>query len=133
MLKSTHKYIRELLGTKLKYKPGIVMGGKHPEHDCGLSRSIAYFLEPLIVLGLFGKKSLSIRLKGITNDSKDPSVDTFRSTTLPLLKRFGVPSEGLELKTESRGVAPKGGGEVILSVPIVHNSLKQSHGLMKVW
>ncbi|KVI07436.1 RNA 3'-terminal phosphate cyclase, partial [Cynara cardunculus var. scolymus] len=111
-------------GTKLKYKPGIVMGGKHLEHDCGLSRSIGYFLEPLIVLGLFGKKSLSIRLKGITNDSKDPSVDTFRSTTLPLLKRFGVPSEGLELKIESRGVAPKGGGEVILSVPIVHNSLK---------
>lgn len=63
-------------------------------------------------------------LSGITNDPKDPSVDTFRSTTLPLLKRFGVPSEGLELKIESRGVAPKGGGEVTLSVPIVHNSLK---------
>ncbi|KAM7523502.1 hypothetical protein LguiA_013404 [Lonicera macranthoides] len=110
-------------GTKLKYKPGIVMGGKHLVHDCGVSRSIGYFLEPLIVLGLFGKKPLSIRLKGITNDSKDPSVDTFRSTTLPLLKRFGVPSEGLELKIESRGVAPNGGGEVILSVPIVHDSL----------
>jgi RNA 3'-terminal phosphate cyclase-like protein len=110
-------------GTKLKYKPGIVMGGKHLEHDCGVSRSIGYFLEPLIVLALFGKKSLSIRLKGITNDLKDPSVDTFRSTTLPLLKRFGVPSEGLELKVESRGVAPKGGGEVILSVPIIYNSL----------
>ncbi|KAL8233452.1 hypothetical protein R6Q59_019552 [Mikania micrantha] len=81
-------------GTKLKYKPGIVMGGRYLEHDCGLSRSIGYFLEPLIVLGLFGKKPLSIKLKGITNDSKDPSVDTFRSTTLPLLKRFGVPSEG---------------------------------------
>lgn len=65
-------------------------------------------------------------LSGITNDSKDPSVDTFRSTTLPLLKRFGVPSEGLELKIESRGVAPNGGGEVILSVPIVYNSLTVS-------
>ncbi|KAL8199926.1 hypothetical protein R6Q57_013494 [Mikania cordata] len=110
-------------GTKLKYKPGIVMGGRYLEHDCGLSRSIGYFLEPLIVLGLFGKKPLSIKLKGITNDSKDPSVDTFRSTTLPLLKRFGVPSEGLELKIENRGVAPKGGGVVTLSVPIIHNSL----------
>ncbi|XP_076947820.1 putative RNA 3'-terminal phosphate cyclase-like protein [Bidens hawaiensis] len=111
-------------GTKLKYKPGIVMGGRYLEHDCGLSRSIGYFLEPLIVLGLFGKKPLSIKLKGITNDSKDPSVDTFRSTTIPLLKRFGVPSEGLDLKIVNRGVAPKGGGEVILSVPIVHDSLK---------
>ena len=63
-------------------------------------------------------------LSGITNDPKDPSVDTFRSTTLPLLKRFGVPSEGLELKILSRGVAPLGGGEVTLSVPIIHSSLK---------
>ncbi|XP_047311107.1 probable RNA 3'-terminal phosphate cyclase-like protein [Impatiens glandulifera] len=111
-------------GTKLKYKPGIVMGGKHLVHDCGLSRSIGYFLEPLIVLGLFGKKPLSIRLKGITNNSKDPSVDTFRTTTLPLLKRFGVPAEGLDLKVEARGVPPYGGGEVLLSVPMVEHSLK---------
>ncbi|KAL7100838.1 hypothetical protein ACP275_08G019700 [Erythranthe tilingii] len=111
-------------GTSLKYKPGIVMGGRHLVHDCGTSRSIGYFLEPLILLGLFGKKPLSIRLKGITNDSKDPCVDTFRSTTLPMLKQFGVPSEGLELKIESRGVPPLGGGEVVLSVPIIQDSLK---------
>jgi RNA 3'-terminal phosphate cyclase-like protein len=60
-------------------------------------------------------------LLGITNDPKDPSVDTFRSTTIPLLKRFGVPSEGLDLKIESRGSAPHGGGEVVLSVPIVQS------------
>lgn len=110
-------------GTKLKYKPGIVVGGKNLVHDCGVSRAIGYFLEPLIVLSLFGKKPTLIRLKGITNDSKDPSVDTFRSTTLPILKRFGVPSEGLDLKIESRGVPPNGGGEVVLAVPIVYNSL----------
>ncbi|KAK9271604.1 hypothetical protein L1049_001966 [Liquidambar formosana] len=110
-------------GTKLKYKPGIVMGGRQLVHDCGVSRSIGYFLEPLIVLGLFGKKPLSIRLKGITNDSKDPCIDTFRSTTLPMLKRFGVPPEGLELKIESRGAPPHGGGEVVLSIPILQNSL----------
>ncbi|KAK2640840.1 hypothetical protein Ddye_022603 [Dipteronia dyeriana] len=106
-------------GTKLRYKPGIVMGGKNIVHDCGVSRSIGYFLEPLILVALFGKKPLSIRLKGITNDSKDPSVDTFRSTTMPMLKRFGVPAEGLELKIESRGAPPHGGGEVILTVPTV--------------
>ncbi|GKV14078.1 hypothetical protein SLEP1_g24999 [Rubroshorea leprosula] len=106
-------------GTKFKYKPGIVMGGRNLVHDCGVTRSIGYFLEPLVVLGLFAKKPLSIRLKGITNDSKDPSIDTFLSTTLPLLKRFGVPSEGLVLKIESRGVPPRGGGEVLLSVPVI--------------
>ncbi|XP_062082478.1 probable RNA 3'-terminal phosphate cyclase-like protein [Humulus lupulus] len=106
-------------GTKLKYKPGIVMGGKSIVHDCGVSRSIGYFMEPILLLGLFSKKPLTIRLKGITNDSKDPSIDTFQSTALPILKRFGVPSEGLKLKIESRGAPPQGGGEVVLSIPTV--------------
>ncbi|KAK7319602.1 hypothetical protein RJT34_04325 [Clitoria ternatea] len=109
-------------GTKLKYKPGTIVGGRqHRAHDCGVSRSIAYFLEPLIVLCLFAKQPLTITLKGITNDSKDPSVDAFKSAALPILKRFGVPSEGLELKIESRGVPPKGGGEVVLSLPVVQS------------
>jgi len=65
------------------------------------------------VLGLFGKKPLSIRLKGITNDSRDPSVDTIRSTTLNILKRFGVAGEELDLIIEARGVAPEGGGSLV--------------------
>lgn len=44
------------------------MGGRNLVHDCGLSRSIGYFMEPLIVVGLFAKKPLIIKLKGI-----DPS------------------------------------------------------------
>ncbi|CAB4276715.1 unnamed protein product [Prunus armeniaca] len=108
-------------GTKLKFKPGIVMGGRNLVHECALNRAIGYYLEPLIVLGLFAKKPLNITLKGITNDSKDPSVDTFRSTTLPMLKHFGVPSEGLDLEILSRGSAPQGGGEVLLSVPVVQS------------
>ncbi|ESQ42168.1 hypothetical protein EUTSA_v10013826mg [Eutrema salsugineum] len=106
-------------GTQVKYKPGIIMGGKNLVHNCALTRSIGYYLEPLLVLGLFGKKPLSIRLKGITNDPKDPSVDTIRNTTLNILKRFGVPAEGLDLRIEARGVAPDGGGEVLLTVPNV--------------
>lgn len=51
-------------GTKLEYKPGIVMGGRNLVHDCGVSRSIGYFLEPLILVGLFAKKPISIRLRG---------------------------------------------------------------------
>lgn len=60
-----------------------------------------------------------LTFSGITNDPRDPSVDTYRSTTLHILKRFGVPAEDLELKIESRGVAPDGGGEVLLTVPNV--------------
>ncbi|XP_042383540.1 probable RNA 3'-terminal phosphate cyclase-like protein isoform X2 [Zingiber officinale] len=85
-------------GTKLRYKPGVLVGGKYLVHDCGLSRSIGYFLEPLILLGLFGKKALSITLK-----------------------------EGLELKIVNRGAPPLGGGEIILGVPIVPTGLTATH------
>ncbi|ESQ37947.1 hypothetical protein EUTSA_v10029476mg [Eutrema salsugineum] len=94
-----------LTGTQVIYEPGIVMGRKNLVHNCALTRSIGYYLEPLLLLGLFGKEPLSIRLKGITNDPKDLSVDTIRSTTLNILKRFGV--------------APDGGGQVLLTVPNV--------------
>ncbi|CAJ2676545.1 probable RNA 3'-terminal phosphate cyclase-like protein [Trifolium pratense] len=109
-------------GTKLKYKPGIIMGGRiNYPHDCGVSRSIGYFLEPLIVLCLFAKEPLTITLKGVTNDSKDPSIDTFKSAAFHILKRFGVDFEALSLKIESRGLPPNGGGEVVLSLPIVQS------------
>lgn len=110
-------------GTKLKYKPGLLVGGRGLVHVCGTSRAIGYFLEPLIVLGLFGKSPLSIVLKGLTNDCKDPCVDTFRITTLPLLKHFGIQIEDIELKISSRGAPPQGGGEVRLKIPIVQNGL----------
>jgi len=53
-----------LAGTKLKYRPGVIIGGKGLEHDCGVHRGIGYFLEPLILLGLFARAPISIRLKG---------------------------------------------------------------------
>jgi RNA 3'-terminal phosphate cyclase-like protein len=42
----------------------VIIGGKDLEHDCGLQRGIGYFLEPLILLGLFARSPMSIRLKG---------------------------------------------------------------------
>lgn len=52
-------------------------------------------------------------------------MDTFRTTTLPLLKKFGIPPESVDLKIESRGVPPLGGGEVVLSISSnVHDTLK---------
>jgi RNA 3'-terminal phosphate cyclase-like protein len=60
-------------GTSLVYKPGVIVGGK-VSHDCGVLRSIGYFLEPLIMLAPFAKNPVSINLQGITNDNLDISV-----------------------------------------------------------
>ncbi|GIL72254.1 hypothetical protein Vretimale_443 [Volvox reticuliferus] len=106
-------------GTSLRYRPGVVVCGSGLVHDCGTSRSIGYFLEPLLILGLFGKKPLSITLRGITNDETDPGVDTFRTVTQPLLRKALGLEDGLELRVVSRGAAPHGGGEVVLKVPMV--------------
>lgn len=106
-------------GTSLRYRPGVVVCGSGLSHDCGTSRSIGYFLEPLLLLGLYGKKPLTITLKGITNDSTDPGVDTYRTVTLPLLRKALGVEDGLELRVVSRGAPPGGGGEVVLRVPMV--------------
>ncbi|CAI5931065.1 unnamed protein product [Closterium sp. NIES-64] len=56
---------------------------------------------------------------GVTNDDRDPSIDTLRTATLPILKRFGVDMAEVELKLVRRGAPPLGGGEVMLRLPIV--------------
>jgi len=58
-------------------------------------------------------------LTGITNNAEDLSVDTIRTVTLPLLRHFGVPEEGLEFKIRKRGAPPEGGGEVHFNCPVV--------------
>eukprot|EP00744_Colponema_vietnamica_P016882 GILI01023708.1.p1 GENE.GILI01023708.1~~GILI01023708.1.p1 ORF type:complete len:359 (+),score=75.32 GILI01023708.1:47-1123(+) len=105
-------------GTTVKFRPGIIVGGDDLEHDCGTERAISYFIEGIIGLAPFAKNPLSITLRGITNDDVDISVDTVRTVTLPLLKHFGV-EEGLDLKIKKRGAPPLGGGEVLLTVPVV--------------
>ena len=110
-------------GTSLRYAPGIVVGGANLNHDCGKARAIGYFLEPLVLLSMFGKKPLSITLKGITNDDIDPSVDCWRSVTLLLLREFGIGDDDLQkplqLSVNKRGMRPAGGGEVFFHCPTV--------------
>ncbi|EKM55509.1 uncharacterized protein PHACADRAFT_143943 [Phanerochaete carnosa HHB-10118-sp] len=104
-------------GTAILVKPGIIAGGT-VVHDCPLSRSIGYFLEPAVMLAPFSKKPLQLTLRGITSDDRDLSADLIRTVTLPHLQLFGI-SEGLELRIKKRGAPPLGGGEVQFLCPIV--------------
>jgi len=63
-------------GTRVKFYPGVITNndGAEFEFDCGLGRSLSYFIEPLIVLGMYGKTALVCALTGITNDALDVSV-----------------------------------------------------------
>eukprot|EP00443_Scrippsiella_acuminata_P029810 CAMPEP_0115254444 /NCGR_PEP_ID=MMETSP0270-20121206/45197_1 /TAXON_ID=71861 /ORGANISM="Scrippsiella trochoidea, Strain CCMP3099" /LENGTH=398 /DNA_ID=CAMNT_0002669993 /DNA_START=38 /DNA_END=1234 /DNA_ORIENTATION=+ len=105
-------------GTTLRYRPGQILGGDGLVHNCPPSRGLTYFLEGLVMLAPLAKQPLSIRLRGLTNGGPDPSCDTFRTATLPLLAKFGI-SEQLVFKVLRRGAPPEGGGEVIFNCPTV--------------
>ncbi|KAK7020517.1 18S rRNA biogenesis protein [Favolaschia claudopus] len=104
-------------GTAILLKPGIIAGGALT-HDCPLSRSVGYFLEPVVMLAPFAKKPLQLTVRGITTDEHDLSVDLLRTVTLPHLQLFGI-SDGLELRIKRRGASPGGGGEVQFLCPVV--------------
>ncbi|TFY66143.1 hypothetical protein EVG20_g4948 [Dentipellis fragilis] len=126
-----------LTGTAILVRPGVIFGGAIT-HDCPLSRSVGYFLEPLIMIAPFSKKPFNLTLKGITTDDKDLSAsclqlplvhtvlltplctqaDLIRTVTLPHLELFGI-SDGLELRIKKRGSMPQGGGEVQFLCPVV--------------
>eukprot|EP00124_Ichthyophonus_hoferi_P000881 Ihof_evm5s38 gene=Ihof_evmTU5s38 len=111
-------------GTSILFKPGILSCKRKLEHDCGSTRAIGYFLEPIVALAPFSKHPTHITFTGITNDSVDPTVDSIRTVTLPLLKKFGIDAdEGLELKIVKRGAPPLGGGEVLFRSP----TIKKTH------
>lgn len=83
-------------GTSLLFHPGTLAGGTFT-HQCPLSRSVGWFLEPLLAIAPFGKKDLVLTLKGVTTNGRDASVDTLRTSALPHLAMF-LEKEGLELR-----------------------------------
>jgi RNA 3'-terminal phosphate cyclase-like protein len=112
-------------GTLILYRPGTIVGGK-VSHDCGRSKAIGYFLEPLVALAPFAKYPLTLRLTGITNSPTEISIDIIRTVLLPHMKYFGISLEDdalvpLELKILQRGAPPNGGGEVLFQCPVVRS------------
>ncbi|RWS24250.1 RNA 3'-terminal phosphate cyclase-like protein [Leptotrombidium deliense] len=106
-------------GTRVECNPGMLIGGS-VEHDCSLKRSISYYLEVLFCFAPFCKEPLNVTLTGVTNDQIDASVDSLKSSAIPLLIKFmGIldPAD-IELKLVSRGLPPNGGGVVTFKCPV---------------
>ncbi|XP_059618726.1 probable RNA 3'-terminal phosphate cyclase-like protein [Phlebotomus argentipes] len=107
-------------GTAIIYEPGLLLGGTLM-HECSLQRSIGYYLDALLALGPFCKSPLCVTLRGVTNSHESPSVDHISSSAVPILKRFLIVDDGLELKVLKRGLMPLGGGEVLFKCPVRKN------------
>ncbi|XP_067939919.1 RNA 3'-terminal phosphate cyclase-like protein isoform X2 [Watersipora subatra] len=104
-------------GTSVYFQPGVLCGGDI-EHDCSLQRGIGYYLEMLVCLAPFCKKSVTAILKGITSESNDPSVDAIKFSTFPLLKRLLGDDDRIKLVINKRGSSPDGGGHVTFGCPV---------------
>lgn len=104
-------------GTSLYFRPGLLHGGTIT-HDCSLQRGIGYYIDVLLAVGPFCKNPLNVIFKGITNSKESPSVDHIKAAAFPILKKFIVVDDGLELKVKKRGVLPDGGGEVHFKCPV---------------
>ncbi|VUZ40049.1 unnamed protein product [Hymenolepis diminuta] len=103
-------------GCNVYFSPGTLVGGE-VEFKCSTERGLGYYLEPLLLLCSFTKSSLHLTLNGVTNNSIDPSVDVILQSWIPFLKNL-LPeaSKGaLGLNIVKRGVAPKGGGQIVFT------------------
>ncbi|OAD52816.1 putative RNA 3'-terminal phosphate cyclase-like protein [Eufriesea mexicana] len=107
-------------GTSLYYSPGLLNGGEL-EHDCNVQRGIGYYLEGIVILAPFCKKAVDIKLKGITNNTIDPSVDRIKASAVPILKRFLSGDNEIVFTISKRGSAPLGGGEIKFKCPVSRN------------
>ncbi|XP_014217192.1 RNA 3'-terminal phosphate cyclase-like protein [Copidosoma floridanum] len=103
-------------GTSLYYIPGLLAGGVI-DHDCSLQRGIGYYLEAVMALSPFCKTPLKIKLKGVTNNNEDPSVDRIKTAGIPVLKRYLAGDNDIKFNINKRGVVPLGGGEVYFECP----------------
>lgn len=106
--------------SRLNFSPGTITGGSI-KHNCHIARSISYYLEVLLCLAPFSKQPFEITLNGVTNDKIDPNVDEIKSSALPIIKRFVGDIEGtkLDIKINARGYKPEGGGQIILTCPVI--------------
>ncbi|XP_003395162.2 RNA 3'-terminal phosphate cyclase-like protein [Bombus terrestris] len=120
-------------GTNLYYNPGLLYGGEL-EHDCSVQRGIGYYLEGIMILAPFCKKAVDIKLKGITNNTIDPSVDRLKACAVPILKKFLSGDNEVIFTINKRGAAPLGGGEIKFRCPPSRNlrSIQfQNSGMVK--
>ena len=103
-------------GTRIIMKPGIIdcNEGMPIEHQCDLGRSMTYYLECILLLGIFGKTTMNLTLMGNTDDDIDQSIDSLKTVMLHLLNQFGA-ADTLHLQIKKRGYAPLGGGIVTVT------------------
>ena len=74
-------------GTSFSFTPGSLVGGQI-DHECCKLRGIGYYLEVIFAIAPFCKKSISITLRGITNNQVNINLIKYKCITLLIFLLF---------------------------------------------
>ena len=102
--------------------PGELQIPEQMEVNIGTAGSLTLLLQALLPVIVSAQKSIEITLIGGTDVSFSPPFDYFREVLLSYISRMGI---GVEVRIESRGFYPRGGGRVVIIV----NPVSEIRGL----
>lgn len=109
--------------TRLSFMPGSLSSDAFStSHFHCLHRSISFYLEPVLLLGVYSAEGLNVEFTGITNDCWDAPADYYRDQVAPLLEQL-FDLQGLLVKINKRGFKGNDGGSVEVRVPAVKKVL----------
>jgi RNA 3'-terminal phosphate cyclase (ATP) len=94
--------------TEITFRPGQIRGGEYTL-DLGTAGSVSLVLQSVTPIASFAPSRVTLHVTGGTDVRWSPTIDYFQHVTLPALRQFGFKGD---LKLESRGYYPAGGGRV---------------------
>jgi RNA 3'-terminal phosphate cyclase (ATP) len=98
--------------TELIFEPEEVKAGDYL-FDIGTAGSTSLLLQTIILPLIFAKSRSSLSLKGGTHVPFSPTFHYISEVFIPILKKLGI---SIEIKIESYGFYPKGGGKVRVEI-----------------
>ena len=102
--------------TAITFLPGEITGGAY-QLDLGTAGSISLVLQSVLPIAAFAPKPTALEVIGGTDVRWSPTIDYLRHVTVPALRAFGFLGE---VRLESRGFYPVGGGKVTALVEPAH-------------
>jgi RNA 3'-terminal phosphate cyclase (ATP) len=98
--------------TTITFLPGQIRGGEYTL-DLGTAGSVSLVLQSVTPIASFAPSLVTLHITGGTDVRWSPTIDYFQNVTLPSLRLFGFKGD---LKLESRGYFPVGGGRVTATI-----------------
>lgn len=98
--------------TELEFTPGRIIGGRY-DVDIGTAGSVTLLLQSALPILIRADRQSQLRVTGGTHSSHSPTIEYYENVFLPMIRRFGASAE---LRVDSFGWFPKGGGNVSLFI-----------------